>query len=347
MKNIAFCLIATSFLLTPFLSRGQDLKVLNKEMRNAATAYLASLRADERAKTIFEFDDEQRFDWHFVPRERKGLSMKFMNVDQRTKATNLVKSAMSKSGILRMEQIMDLENVLRVIESRPPNDLRRDPDNYSISVFGDPSQDNWGWRIEGHHLSLNFTIVNGQVAYTPSFFGSNPGTVLAEVPQKDRNVLKEEQMSAFKLMASFNATQLAKALLSDKAPYDVVTFNKRRAELDKFDGIAYGDLSKSQQALLSNIITVYLTRYHVSLSKQQWDNLKKNDLNKIYFSWMGDQNPTIGKDHGHYYRIHGPTFLIEFDNTQNDANHIHSVVRDLENDFGDDLLKMHYEKSHK
>ncbi len=346
MKKTILFLVLTSFCFLGTLCEAQNLKSLDKAMVFAAQAYLESLKPNEKLIANFSFDDTQRFDWHFVPRERKGLSMKFMTTEQREKAMNLVKTALSQSGMLRVDQIMDLENVLRVIENRPPNDLRRDPENYAISIFGNPMDDQWAWRIEGHHLSLNFTMVNGNVAYTPSFFGSNPGTVLAEVPQKNRNVLQEEQMSGFELLASLNSSQLKMAVLSDQAPNDVVTFNNRRAEIEKFEGISYGELSKPQQALLIKVIDAYLKRYHVSLEKQQWDNLKKHDLNKIFFSWMGDKSPLIGKGHGHYYRVHGPTFLIEFDNTQNDANHIHAVVRDLENDFGDDLLKMHYEKSH-
>ncbi len=343
MKKFSISLLLVGLVLKVILAPAQSLE---KSMSQAASVFLKSLNNEEKEKTNFMFDDQERFDWHFVPRDRKGLSLKYMNSEQRANAMNLVKSALSKSGALRIEQIMDLENVLRVIENRPPNDVRRDPDNFAFSIFGDPTKDAWAWRIEGHHVSLNFTIVKGKVAYTPSFFGSNPGIVLADVPQKNRNVLHEEQMKAFTLLQSLSSEQLAKTVLSAVAPNDIVTFNKRKALLDHFEGISYSELTKSQKELFTDLLDAYLSRYHVSLRQQQWSKLKKQGLDKIYFTWMGDQKPELGKGKGHYYRIHGPTFLIEFDNTQNDGNHIHSVVRDLENDFGDDLLKIHYENNH-
>jgi hypothetical protein len=320
---------------------------LSKKMSEVVGAFLKTLSADQKKVAQVSFKDSARYDWHYIPRERKGLSMKNMSQEQRTAAMTLVKTMMSAEGYLKAEQIIDLENVLRVTENRPPNDTYRDPENFSFMVFGEPGDMPWGWRMEGHHISLHFSAVDGQIRFTPGFMGSNPGTVLAEVPQKGRRILKEEEDLGFELLHAMSSTQLEKVLLQTKAPNEIFTTNTRKASLAKMEGLPMEEMTKEQVSLFKKLIGVYLQRYHVTLKNQQWAQLEKAGLGKIYFAWMGDQTSEIGKGKGHYYRIHGPGFLVEFDNTQNNGNHIHSVVRDLNNDFGEDLLKMHYEKAHR
>lgn len=320
---------------------------LAKKMTQSVMAFLKGLDTDQKNTAQVAFEDPARFDWHFVPRSRKGLSLKNMNNAQRNAAMGMIKVVLSAEGYTKAEQIIDLEHVLRVIENRPANDTYRDPENFSFMVFGEPGPKPWGWRVEGHHISLQFTAVNGQVSFTPGFMGSNPGTVLIDVPQKGRRILKGEEDFAFDLLHALDKSQLEKVVLQAKAPNEIFTGNTRKASLEKMEGLAMADMTSEQTALFRKLILVYLDRYHVTLKNQQWAQLEKAGIGKIHFAWMGDQTAEIGQGRGHYYRIHGPGFLIEFDNTQNGGNHIHSVVRDLTNDFGDDLLKEHYEKAHR
>ncbi|WP_229252841.1 DUF3500 domain-containing protein [Dyadobacter helix] len=326
------------------LTAGQ--KDFNKKMTLAASEFVKTLDPAAAKETLLPLDDVIRFDWNYTPRPRKGITFKTMTPPQKNAAMDLLKVVLSADGYMKAGQIIDLENVLRVVESRPANDTYRDPENYAFLVFGNPDQKAWAWRVEGHHLSLHFSSVDGRVTITPGFMGSNPGTVLADVPQKGRSVLKEEQQLAFDLLHALGPEQLKTALLHTKAPNDMLTTNTRKASLDKREGLRLSEMRPEQQAIFKKLILSYLNRYHVTLKNQQWEKLEKEGLDQIYFAWMGDQQPEIGPGHGHYYRIHGPSLLIEFDNTQNGGNHVHSVVRDLDNDFGEDLLRAHYEKAH-
>jgi hypothetical protein len=320
---------------------------LAAQMASVVNTFLETLDENQIRETVLTYNDPARFDWNFTPRSRKGITFKQMNETQRTAAMDLLRLVLSQEGYRKAEQIIDLENVLRVVETRPANDTYRDPENYAFLVFGKPGgKDPWGWRMEGHHLSLHFSSIKGAITYTPSFFGSNPGKVLAEMPQKGKVILKSEQEKAFELLHSFTPAQLNKSKLGDKAPNEIFTSNSRKASLDKMEGLAMEEMTAAQKSVFKDLIMSYLQRYHVTLKNQQWAALEKSGLAKIHFAWIGDQHPEIGPGHGHYYRIHGPTFLIEFDNTQNGGNHIHSVVRDLENDFGEDMLRAHYEKEH-
>jgi hypothetical protein len=319
---------------------------LAKQMSVAATTFLKSLSVEQLTETKLPYDDPARFDWNFTPRKRKGITFKTMSAEQRKSAMDMVKLVLSQEGYTNAEQIIDLENVLRVVETRPANDTYRDPENFAFLIFGEPGTDPWGWRVEGHHLSLHFSSSKGEVTYTPSFMGSNPGNVLADVPQKGLRILKDEEDFAFELLQSFDEKQLSKVVLGDTAPNEMFTSNSRKASLEQMQGMPMGEMNAAQKATFKKLIMSYLQRYHVTLKNQQWAELEKTGLEKIHFAWMGDQKNVIGTGHGHYYRIHGPTFLIEFDNTQNGGNHIHSVVRDLTNDFGEDMLRRHYEKAH-
>ncbi len=323
---------------------------LNPKMTKAVNAFLKTLNATEKAEVMHPLADTIRFDWHFIPRERLGFNLKRMSESQRKAAMNMVEVVLSDKGYQKIKDIIDLENVLRVLESRPPNDTRRDPENYAFLVFGDPAaNDPWGWRMEGHHISIHYTSVNSHISFTPSFLGSNPGHVLIDVPQKGKRVLGEEEDMGYELLNSLNADQKKQVVLAAKSPYEIFSVNQRQVtgiDKGKFEGIAMKDMTAAQKAIFKNLIAVYLDRYHVTLKNQQMNQLEKAGMDNLYFAWMGDTQLEMGKDKGHYYRIHGPTILIEFDNTQNDANHIHTVVRDLTDDFSEDLLKEHYAKSH-
>ena len=351
MKKILRLHTAVFFLLlliNPciYAGTGQE-PVFVKEMSHAINKIVGTFTIEQRKEACTTFDGELRFNWNFTPRERKGLSLKNMTLPQRQATMSLLRLVLSEEGFLKAEQIIDLENALRVIDNRPVNDTYRDPENYALLFYGMPGKDPWAWRFEGHHLSLHFTVVNGSVSFTPGFMGSNPGKGLADVAQKGKRVLASEQDVAFELLNMLSAEQLAKAVLADKAPNEIFTSNSRKAGLDNMEGISMKELDYKQKEIFRKLILIYLQRYHVTLKKQQWASLEKAGLDHIHFAWMGDKEPIIGQGHGHYYRIHGPTFLIEFDNTQNGGNHIHSVVRDLTNDFGEDMLRAHYAKEHR
>ncbi|WP_229254293.1 DUF3500 domain-containing protein [Dyadobacter sp. NIV53] len=322
-------------------------EVLAKKMSAAVNTFIKTLNPEQKNVAVTDFENNVRFDWHYIPRERKGLTLKKMKPEQRAAAMAIVHLMMSREGYQKTEAIIDLENVLRVVENRPPNDTYRDPENFAFLIYGNPGNDPWGWSVEGHHLSLHFTSMNGQIAFMPGFMGSNPGKVLAEVPQKGKRILADEQDIAFELLHSLNAAQLKTVLLGTESPNEIFTANSRKASLEKMQGLAMKDMNAEQQAVFKKLIRIYLQRYHITLKNQQWTELEKAGLDQIHFAWMGDQQAEIGAGHGQYYRIHGPTFLIEFDNTQNGGNHIHSVVRDLKNDFGEDMLREHYAKKHR
>ena len=318
-------------------------------MRKAAQAFLTSLNDDQRKTATYAFTDEERFNWHFVPRKRNGLPLRDMTEAQHQAALALLQTGLSAQGYGKVTSIFDLENVLIVAENQKPDSRYRDPKQYAFSVFGDPAgRDPWAWRMEGHHCYLHFYVLGDKViSMTPSFFGSNPGVVRIDVPQKGKEIMKRETGLALSLVNSLDAAQLQKAMLSDTVLPEIVTFNKRKALLEKQEGIAFADLNAAQRATFLNLLQTYLNTYHLTLANQQMDKLKAVGLDKLTFAWAGDRQPGYGPGKGQYYRIHGPTILIEYDNTQNQANHVHTVVRDLTNDWGEDVLAEHYRQQHR
>jgi hypothetical protein len=271
--------------------------------------------------------------------------LKQMNADQQKLAWALLKTGLSDEGYSKATQISDLENVLRVVEKRPAGDNYRDPEGYYVTIFGEiGSKDPWGWRFEGHHVSAQFSSLTGKVmSLTPLFMGSNPGVVRAEVPQKGKQLMRAETEQAFALLHSLNETQLTQATLTKKAFGNIMTGNSRRVSLERMDGLPYTDMTADQRRQFLDLLKLYVGRYRITLAKQQMDRIEKAGLEQLRFAWAGDT--ATDNSIGYYYRIHGPMLLIEYDNTQNNANHVHTVVRDLTNDFGDDLLREHYERA--
>ena len=318
-------------------------------MAAAATKLLAALTPEQRPQATFAFSNsDERLHWHFIPTEqfpRKGLLLRDMNESQRALVHDLLKAGLSQRGYMTATQIMDLENVLGALEraqrqqsGRGGNGLERDPVKYFVSIFGTPSQkDTWAWRVEGHHVSLNFTVVNGTlVAGSPSFFGSNPAEV-REGPKTGTRILAAEEDAARALLNSLDAAQRAKATINVEAPNDMLTMaNVNIAPLSPV-GITYDALNPSQRDLLMKLVDVYTGFMAADIAADRTARFKKAGVEKIGFAWAGP----IDKGAKHYYRIQGPTFLVEYDNTQNDGNHIHSVWRDFDGDFGRDLLREH------
>jgi Protein of unknown function (DUF3500) len=309
-----------------------------EEMADAANHFLAALTPEQKAKATFDLKDAERSNWNFVPLIRKGLTFKEMTPGQHLLGQALLNSALSQRGYMKAVTIMSLDDILKEMEqgSGPV----RDPELYYVSIFGKPdAAGTWGWRIEGHHLSLNFVIVGGtNTTVTPSFFGSNPAEVRTGA-RTGLRVLGTEEDLGRQLVKSLNDGQKKIAIYTNTAPNEIITGNQRKASLLTPTGLVASKMDKAQQALLRQVIEEYVRRYRPELADVDLQKIEKVGWEKIFFAWAGGVEP----GQGHYYRVQGPTFLMEFDNTQNNANHIHAVWRDLANDFGEDLLRQHYD----
>lgn len=312
-----------------------------EEMAQAANNFLAALTPEQKAKATFDVQNEERQNWYFIPKVRNGLTVKDMTHFQRPLAFALLSSGLSHQGLLKAETIMSMEEVLRVMEA-PAGKMVRDPELYYVSIFGKPGTNaTWGWRVEGHHLSVNFTIVDGKtVSATPSFLGSNPGEV-KNGPRQGLRILATEEDLGRQLVKSFDDKQRAVAVLKIAAPAEMITSNQRQVKALETAGLPRSEMKPAQKELLSSVIKEYIYRERSELADIDWAKIEKAGLDKIYFAWAGG----LERGEAHYYRVQGPTFLLEYDNTQNNANHIHAVWRDFEHDFGMDLLRDHYDKN--
>jgi uncharacterized protein DUF3500 len=340
VKTVALRFLAIGIglaLLTSAYSRFQSASV----MTDSAKAFLASLTVEQRAQATFPMQEDERFNWHYIPKERKGLPLRDMTSTQKQLAHALLAAGLSQRGYIKASTIMSLDDILRVMENgKGP---RRDPEGYFFTVFGEPSETGtWGYRIEGHHISQNFTIANGKVQDAPSFFGSNPAEVL-DGPRKGLRILAREDDLGRDLIQSLTPEQKKTAIVSKEAPKDILTEASRKAALKgQPSGLEASKLNAHQRELLQNLLDEYVNNVPEQVAQARQDQIKKAG-NNLYFAWAGGEQYRDP----HYYRIQAPAFLVEFDDTQDNANHIHSVWRDFENDFGLDLLKEHYQSSHR
>ena len=330
--------VLSFFILTRLPSKAQD-------PVTAANQFISLLDSNQKTETIFPFDGAEKYNYHFVPLERKGITFNEMNESQQKAAFNLLQTCLSVEGAKKTKSIMQLDAVLKVLENRKPDDHFRDPGNYHISIFGIPGKQTiWGWRFEGHHISFNFSVDKQKlVSGTPGFLGSNPAIVLSG-PKKGTQVLKDETDKGFILLHSLSPEQLKIAVFDTLAPAEIFTFDKRQAMIEHPQGIAYSEMTADQQQKLLALINVYVHRYTKLFAEDMIKEITGAGLGNIRFCWAGNLKPELGKPT--YYRVQGPTFIIEYDNTQNNANHVHSVLRDLKHDFGGDELLEHYQQSH-
>ena len=316
-----------------------------QDIAGMANQFIATLTPEQKAETLFPFDGAEKYNYHFVPMERKGVTFNQMNADQQQLAIQLMKSCLSQNAFEKTQAIRQMETYLKEIEKRSAEDHFRDTGNYHISLFGIPAPNTiWGWRFEGHHISFNFSVnKNKLVAGSPAFFGSNPAIVLTG-PFKGKEILKDETTAGFDLLHSLTKEQLEKAVIDTVAPKEIITFDKRIAQIEGLTGIAYNELTPSQQQFLLQLIKVYVHRSTQIFAEDRLKDIQKAGLNNLRFSWAGSTEKALGK--GTYYRVQGPTIIIEYDNTQNNANHVHAVYRDLQHDFGGDELLKHYREAH-
>ena len=309
------------------------------QMKTFADAYLKTLDDEQRSATLLPYDSPKRVGWHFIPKEtRKGLVLREMNAAQRTAALRLVRAALSEAGYSKTSKIMMLEGVLLELEG-PGRENVRDPNKYYVTLFGEPNDtEPWGLSFEGHHVSLNFVCRDGKVVdSTPQFFAANPGIIMNDVKGplgKGTRVLRLEETLAFQLVDSLNDKQKERAIIAAEAPAEIRFAGEPQCQVGEPEGVTFRELNAAQQKLLRELVAVYVDAVPEAVADARYAGIKKDGWDDIHFAWAGATKPGIG----HYYRIRGKGFLIEFVNTQadaagNPANHIHCVWRDLTGDF--------------
>ena len=363
-------------------------------MADAARDFLALLEPGQRERAVRPLlDDEERRHWNYAPMKREGLALLAMTPEQQQAANRLAATGLSRSGYVTAAVIMGLENILDAVEAWSGGRIGvdvgserwRDPQLYFVTIFGDPDEETWGWRFEGHHVSIHYTIEEGAViAPNPTFLGANP----AEAPFGGAGTLRPlaaEEDLARELLNALDGEQREAALISTAAPPDIVQSNRPRVEDGALpvptrrlmglpddpawderwraersglgfgpeqeeavrysvtpSGLVAGALRGSQREMLEELVTLYVDRLPDELAESQREALEAGALADMHFAWAGGAE----KGEPHYYRLQGPRFLVEYDCTQNDANHIHAVWRDPEGDFGEDLLARHYGEHH-
>lgn len=311
------------------------------EMAAAAKTFLAALNADQQKQATYALTDAERENWNFVPIARQGLPIRSMSTQQAALGLALLRTGLSHTGMARAQAVMALELVLKELEKDTTG--RRDPTGYFVTIFGEPTPDkSWGWRFEGHHLSFNFTVVDGKhVFFAPSFIGSNPAEVRAG-PRKGERVLGEEEDLGLALVNALDESQRKTAIFSSQPVKEIFTTNKKRVEPLSPAGLSAADMTPRQREMLVGLVKLYLNRWRPDLANEALAKIHTAGPDQITFAWAGG----LDRSHQTYYRIQGPTFLIEFDNFQGKGNHVHTTVRDFKGDFGHDLLREHYAKEH-
>jgi hypothetical protein len=324
-------------LATHFPSKGINSASL---MVEAATRFLAALGPEQRGKATFSFDADERLNWHFIPKERKGLPLREMSPFQKHLANALLAAGLSQRGYIKAVTIMSLEDVLRILEK--DDGERRNPEKYYFSVFGTPAQTgSWGYRVEGHHVSQNYTVVDGKAIDGPSFFGANPAEV-RQGPRKGLRTLAGEDDFGLNLIQSLDISQRKAAIVDPVAYKDILTAASRKAAIEgQPSGMIATKMTNKQFDALGDLLREYTQNVPQQLAEYRQQQIEKARKN-IFFAWSGG----INQGDLHYYRVQTSAFLIEFDDTQDGANHIHSVWRDFNGDFGKDLLSMHYKTGH-
>ena len=312
-------------------SAAQPSSAVAAKMREATDRLIATLPERQRVGALRSFDDSDRTNWHYTPRSRNGLSFKDLDATARDAIHALLKTALSAVGYRKVVNIIELELVLRELETFG---LMRDPERYHVTIYGTPSRvERWAWRFEGHHLSLNFTLEGDRlVVDTPSFFGANPATVPSG-SKKGLRVLGDEHDAGWALLDSLSASQRVEAVISTRTYGDIVTTNRDKVAPLELAGIAASKLDERQRALVWKIVELYASSFEPGLAQARLTRAREGGDETLRFAWAG--STTRGAPH--YYRIQGTRFLIEYDASQDGGNHVHTVWRDYTGDFGRDL----------
>lgn len=333
-RKLVVALTVAGFMSAALLSASlrQQEQPSGQNITAAATEFLITLDAAQKAQATFAFDDAERLNWHFIPRERKGLPVKSLEGAPLKAALTLLRSGLSEAGYDQALNVMSLEEVLYLLEggSREERRAKRDPKKYFISIFGTPGPTGtWGWRFEGHHLSLNYTIQDGKVvSSTPEFFGANPGLIDAG-PERKIRVLGAEEDIARQILKQCSPEQLKKALVDAKAPGDIRSTGTPQPETSAPVGLPGAEMSADQKRLLAELLNEYLRNMPSDVVAERRERIGRSGIDAIHFAWWGSSE----LNGPHAYTVQGPTFLIEYNNTQNSANHVHSIWRSMDGDF--------------
>lgn len=327
LSSVVVCAMAALL-----VARNYQAGPAKSKIGGAAQAFLATLTPEQRAQATFDYDSDERVNWHFIPRERKGLPLKDLEGDARQAALELLQVGLSAAGYDQAINVMSLEEILFLLEGgdREERRAKRDPQKYYFSVFGSPSdQGTWGYRVEGHHLSLNYTITDGKVvASTPEFFGANPAFVDAG-PKRAIRVLGPEEDIARQILKLCNDDQMKKCWLSKDAPDDIRGGGVAQPIITEAEGLPASEMSDEQKKLLRALLTEYLKNMPADVEAERRARINKAGFDGIVFGWWGSDE----RNKRHHYRVQGKTFIIEYNNTQNDANHLHTIWRNVDGDF--------------
>ena len=309
------------------------------QITEACSRFLESLSPDQKATTTFDYADGERVLWYYPPLNRHGLALRDMDQPQRDLAYSLMATGLTGQSYDQAKLIVEHEEVLGPLEKEQNQvTFLRDPELYYWTVFGEPGgEDPWGWRVEGHHISIHFSVWKDKViSTTPFFFGANPAEV-RKGPKNGLRILGAREDLAFDLMESLDSGQRSKAIIYDSAPLDIITYNASRVSLPPEEGLPASQMSGTQREMLMALATEYVNQLHPDLAEGKLKALREGGLERIYLGWAGP----VQKGVPHYYRLHGMPFVVEFDNRQDGANHIHSVLRDFDNDFAIDVMREH------
>lgn len=309
-------------------------------MTAAAQKWIAELTPEQKKIGLLDYAAPQRLDWHFIPKAtRKGVQIRAMTPAQRQAALALLRSTLSEVGHGKATKIMELENLLKELEKARTGTPLRDPERYYFTVFGEPTDaGKWGLSIEGHHMSLNFVVDSGKVvASTPQMFGSNPAIMKNDDTvgiKKGTEILAKEERLAFELLGTLSAEQRKVAMIAEKALDEVRNAGVPQPPTDAPVGLPASKLNDAQKKILRSLVDAYAANMPEEVAKERWAAIEASGFDNLHFAWAGADKPGVG----HYYRIQGATFAIEFVNTQpdaagNPANHIHCMWRDPKGDF--------------
>jgi hypothetical protein len=313
-----------------------------RDMGRAAGAWLAALDARQQREAQLDWTSRLRESWHYVPRTRPGVALKAMNAAQTAAAWDLLGSLLSARGLDQVRGQLAIERILGELSGSPSF---RDPGNYALVIFGDPAGSSapWAWRFEGHHLSLSVLVAPGHgVAVTPAFFGANPAQVPRGHAHGGFRLIGAEEDAAFSLIQSLDGGVRTQAVIADRALGDIVSGPGRELELKRFEGVPLARLNEAQRGGILRILELYAGTMRQEIASAALAKVREAGLETLHFAWAG----SLARGRPHYFRVHGPTALVEYDNTQDGANHVHSVWIDPQALFGRDLLKAHYKGAH-
>ncbi len=312
-----------------------------RDMARSARAWLAQLDDRQRAAAQLPWSSTRREDWHYVPRVRAGLALRQMSQAQTAAAWDLLGTLLSARGREQVSALLRLEGILGDMTRNP---VLRDPGNYALVIFGDPAgAEPWAWRFEGHHLSLTAVVAPEHgVGVTPVFFGANPAKVPVNHAHAGFRLLGAEEDAVFGLVRSLEGELRTEAVIADRSLGDIISGPGREHALQRPEGVALARLNEAQRAGVMHIIELYVGTMRSEIAAPRLARMREAGSDGLHFAWAGSLTP----GHPHYFRVHGPTVLVEYDNTQNGANHVHSVWIDPLGVFGRDLLRAHYQGAH-